>query len=137
MTELIFGLNSNQANPKAAPMIGRSKINDDPYQPCEKEEEVIDKQRYLSAIGLFTYLTTNTRLNIAFATNILARHSQNPTMRHWNGVKHILRYLKGKSDLGLYYQRSNPTEIRGFADSGFRTDPNAEKSQTGYIFLKC
>jgi hypothetical protein len=127
----------DQANPMAAPMIGRSKTNDDPYQPREEEEEVIDKQRYLTAVGSFTYLTTHTRPDIAFATSILARHNQNPTMRHWNGVKHLLRYLKGTSDLGLYYQRSNPTEIRGFADSGFRTDPNAGKSQTGYIFLKC
>ena len=27
--------------------------------------------------------------------------------------------------------------MTGFADSGFRIDPNAGKSQTGYIFLKC
>jgi hypothetical protein len=118
----------DQANSIAAPMIGRSKINNDPYQPREEEEEVLDKQRYLTAVGSFTYLTTHTRSNIAFATNILARYSQNPTMKYWNGVKHLLRYLKGTSDLGLYYQRSNPTGIKGFANSGFRTDLNAEKS---------
>ena len=126
-----------EANPLAAPMIGRSSTDDDPYQPREEEEEVIDKQKYLTAVGSFTYLTTHTRPDIAFATSILARHSQNPTMRHWNGVKHLLRYLKGKSDLGLYYQKTNKPEVIGFADSGFRTDPNAGKSQTGYIFLKC
>lgn len=121
-----------------APMIERNKTNDDAYQPREADEgEVIDKQRYLTAIGLFTYFTTHTRSDIAFATSILARHSQNPTMRHWNGVKHLLRYLKNTSDLGLYYQRCNPHEMRGFAYSGFRTDPNAEKSKTKYIFLKC
>jgi hypothetical protein len=48
----------------------------------------------------------------------------------------LLRYLRGTTDLGLYYQRSNP-KIKDFADSGFRTDPSAGKSQTGYIFLKC
>ena len=60
-----------------------------------------------------------------------------PNNETWNGVKHLLRYLKGTSDLGLYYQKSNSPEIQGFADSGFRTDPNAGKSQTGYVFLKC
>ena len=127
----------DETHPMAAPMINRSKTNDDPHQPREEEEEVIDKQRYLTAVGSFTYFTTHTIINIAFATSILARHSQNPTMRHWNGVKHMLRYLKGMSDLGLYYQRSNPHEIQGFAYLGFRTDPNAGKSQTWYIFLKC
>ena len=83
----------DQANPLAAPMIGRSKTNDDPYQPREEEEEIVDKPKYLTAVGTFTYLTTHTRPDIAFATSILARHSQNPTIRHWNGVKHLLRYL--------------------------------------------
>ena len=80
---------------------------------------------------------THTKPDIAFTTSILARHSQNPTMRHWNEVKQLLRYLRGTSDLGLYYQRTNKHEMTGFADSGFRTDPNARKSQTGYIFHKC
>jgi hypothetical protein len=130
--------NMDQANPLAVPMIGRSKICDDPYQPCdEEEEEVVDKPRYLTAVGALTYLTTHTRPDIAFATSILARHSQNPTLKHWNGIKHLLRYLRGTSDLGLYYHKTDQPEIQGFADSGFRTDVNAGKSQTGYIFLKC
>ena len=48
-----------------------------------------------------------------------------------------MRYLKGTSYLGLYYQKSNQTEMRGFADSEFRTDPTVGKSQTSYIFLQC
>ena len=107
----------NQANPLAAPMIGRSKTNDDPYQPHEEEEEIGDKPKYLTAVGAFTYLTAHTRPNIAFATSILARHSHNPTIIHWNGVKHLLRYLRGTSDLGLYYHKTNHAEIQGFADS--------------------
>ena len=122
----------DQANPLATPMMGRSKTNDDPYQP--REEEVIDKPKYLTAVGALTYLLTHTRLDISFATSILARHSQNPTSRHWNGVKHLLKYLKGTSDLGLYYHKTDQPEIQGFADYGFRTDMNACKSQTGYIF---
>jgi hypothetical protein len=47
-----------------------------------------------------------------------------------------MRYLRGTSDLGLYYKRTNNPEISGFTDSGFRTDMAASKSQIGYIFLK-
>ena len=47
------------------------------------------------------YLTTCARLDIAFFVNLLARYSSDPTRRHWNGIKHILRYLKGTSDTGL------------------------------------
>ena len=48
-----------------------------------------------------------------------------------------MKYLRGTPDLGLFYRKANNSEIQGFAYSGFRTDLNAGKSQTGYIFLKC
>lgn len=31
----------NKANSLSAPIIGRSKTNEDPYHPCEEEEEEI------------------------------------------------------------------------------------------------
>ena len=126
----------DQAHALAAPMIGRSRTSEDPYQPCSEEEEIVDRQRYLTAVGAFTYLMTHTRPDIAFATNILARHSQKPTARHWNGVKHLLRYLRGTEDLGLYYRRGANGDITGYADSGFKTDEVTGKSQTGYVFIK-
>lgn len=92
----------DHANLLAAPMIRLSKINDDPYQPREEEEEeIVNKPKYLTAVGAFTFLTTHTKLGFAFATSILARHGHNPTLRHWNGVKHLLRYLRKASDMGL------------------------------------
>ena len=80
--KLLKNFNMDQSHPLTALMIGRSKTKDDPYHPREEEEEVVDKQRYLTAVGAFTYLTTHTRPDIGFATSILARHSQNPTARH-------------------------------------------------------
>jgi hypothetical protein len=108
--KLLKHFQMNQAYALAAPMIGRSRTTED--------EEIVDMQKYLTAVGAFTYLTTHTRPDIAFATNILARHSQKPTARHWNGVKHLLRCLRGTEDLGLYYRRDTKGEITGYADSG-------------------
>lgn len=71
-------------------MIERSKTHDDPYHPCEKEKEIIDKTKYLTSVGAFTYLITHTRPNIVFVTNILATRSQKPTTRHWNGTKYLM-----------------------------------------------
>ena len=48
------------------------------------------------------YLANCTRPNIAFVVNLLAGHSAAPTKRHWTGVKHILRYVNGTRDLGLF-----------------------------------
>ncbi|OAE32544.1 hypothetical protein AXG93_3918s1020 [Marchantia polymorpha subsp. ruderalis] len=82
--------NMDHANALSAPMIGRSKTDDDPYRPAEAEEEELDKPKYLAAVGALLYLATNTRSDISFDISVLARHSQRPTARHWQGIKHLL-----------------------------------------------
>ena len=61
--------NMDQAHALVAPMIWRSRSDDDPYQPCSEEEEIVDRSKYLTAVGAFTYLTTHKRPDIAFATD--------------------------------------------------------------------
>lgn len=82
------------------------------------------------------YLANHTRPDIAFSVNLLARHSSQPTIRHWNGVKRIFRYLKGSQDRGLFFATNSPDELVGYADAGYLSDPNDAKSQTGYVFLQ-
>ena len=119
-------------------MIGRSKTSDDPYTPCkeEEEEEFHNRTQYLATVGVLLYLSTYTRPDISFAVSVLARHSQKPGVRHLNGVKHLLRYLWGTEDLGLFYTKGGQEEITGYTDAGFRSDEVSGKSQTGYIFIK-
>jgi hypothetical protein len=57
----------------------------DPFRPRQEGEEVLGSEYpYLSAIGSLMYLANNTRSDIAFAVNLLARYSAAPTMRYWN-----------------------------------------------------
>ena len=76
-------------------MIVRSlDINKDPFRPHDNDEELVgSKIPYLSAIGALMYLASNSRLDISFSVNLLARFSSSPTRRHWNGINHIFRYL--------------------------------------------
>ncbi|XP_074283932.1 secreted RxLR effector protein 161-like [Silene latifolia] len=80
------------------------------------------------------YLANNTRPDIAFSVNLLARHSATPTRRHWNGIKYLLRYLQGTQDLGLFYQGRKNATLVGYADAGYLSDPHKAKSQNGYLF---
>lgn len=93
--KLLKTFNMDNANVLSTPMIGRSKTDDDPYRPAEAKEEELDKPKYLAAVGTLLYLATNTRTDISFAVSDLARHSQRPTARHWQGIKHLLRYIRG------------------------------------------
>jgi hypothetical protein len=68
--------------------------------------------------------------------NLLARYSSAPTMRHWQGLKHILRYLSGTRDFGLYYQHNHKdSTLVGYSDAGLMSDPVHRRSQSGYCFM--
>jgi hypothetical protein len=118
-------------------MIVRALEKDtDPFLPHQEREDVLgSKYPYLSAIGALMYLANNTRPDIAFVVNLLARYSVTPTMRPWNEVKHVLRYLQGTPDLGLFYLKNQNLSLIGYVDAGYLNDPHNGKSQTSFIFL--
>ena len=74
------------------------------------------------------YFTNYTRPNIAFSINLLARYNSTPTKRHWNEVKHILRYLYGTSDMGLYYLKESKLQLIGYANARYLLDPHKAQS---------
>ena len=94
-------------------MVVRSlDVKKDPFRPRESDEELLGPEvPYLSAIGALMYLAGHTRPDISFAVNLLARYSSSPTRRHWNGVKHILRYLQGTQDMGLFFSNESKADF--------------------------
>ena len=58
--KLLKTFNMDTANALSAPMIGKSKTEDDPYRPAEDNEEEVDRRQYLAAVGALLYLATNT-----------------------------------------------------------------------------
>jgi hypothetical protein len=105
--KILEKFNMDQAYLARTPMIIHAMEKDkDPFKPREEGEEVLRQEYpYLNVTGAMMYLANNTRPDIAFTVNYLARHNVAPTMHHWNGIKNILRYLAGTIDLGLYFQK--------------------------------
>jgi hypothetical protein len=79
----------DKAYPNKPPMAVRSLDKEkDIFRPREEGEEILGLEYpYLSLIGALMYLANSTRLDIAFAVNLLARYSAAPTKRHWKGGK--------------------------------------------------
>jgi hypothetical protein len=94
----------------------------------EGEEVLGAKYPYLSAIGALMYLANNTRPDIAFTVNCLTRHSATPMMHHWNEIKNILRYFNGTIDHGLFFRRNQESDLIGYADAGYLSDPQNGRS---------
>ena len=80
------------------------------------------------------YLANYTQPDVAFVVNLLARYSSTPTQRHWNGIKHILRYLHATIDLELFYSNGSNPQLVGYANAGYLYDPHKDQLQIGYLF---
>ena len=106
-------------------MVVRSlDVNKDLFRPKEDDEEILGPEvPYLSAISALMYLTNCTRPDIAFLVNVLPRYSFALTRRHWNGIKHVLHYLRGTTDLILFYPHCSNPQLVGYADASYLSDP--------------
>jgi hypothetical protein len=87
-------------------------IEKDQFRPMDDVEEILgSKVSYLSVVGVLMYLANCTRPDIAFALNLLARHSATPTNTIAR-VKNIFRYLQCTKDLCLlFHSQRNLTLI--------------------------
>ena len=137
--KILEKFNMDKSYPSKTPMVVRSlDVEKDQFRPMDNGEEILGPEvPYLSAVGALMYLANCTRPDIAFAVNLLARHSAAPTKRYWTGVKNIFRYLQGTKDLGLFFQfqRNLDIDMIGYADAGYLSDPHNARSQTGFVIL--
>ncbi|XP_074376805.1 secreted RxLR effector protein 161-like [Apium graveolens] len=114
------------------------EVEKDLFHPRKEDEDPLGPEvSYISAIGELMYPANNTRPDIAFAMNLLARFSSDPTKRHWDGIKHILRYLRGTIDVGLFFPNNSKSQLVGYANAKYLSDPHVERSHTCYLFTYC
>ncbi|GJV45164.1 putative ribonuclease H-like domain-containing protein [Tanacetum coccineum] len=100
--------------------------------PLTKDEEAfdVDVHLYRSMIGSLMYLTAS-RPDIMYAVCVCSRFQVTPKTSHLNAVKRIFKYLKGKSNLGLWYPRESPFDLEAFSDSDYGGSNLDRKSTTG------
>ena len=72
--------------------------------------ELVDMTQYRQIIGSLMYLM-NTRLDICFVVNTLSQYLVKPKWVHLIVAKHVMRYLKGMIDLGIYYGRDHDCRL--------------------------
>lgn len=122
----------SDTNPVTIPADPHGELS---VQAHPAEAEALTNAPYREAVGCLMYLSTRTRPDIALAVNRVSRHVEKPTKLHWNAVKRILKYLKGTSDYGLTFRRSNDTYLKAFSDADYAGELESRRSTTGYIVL--
>ena len=70
-----------------------------------KSPKYTSPTEYRELIGKLLYASNTVRGDIAYITNKLARHFQQPDEIHFRYAKHVLRYLILTKHLGLLYKK--------------------------------
>jgi hypothetical protein len=108
------------------------------YSKTQCPETLEEKARmknipYREAVGALMYCAVATRPDISFAVALLSQFLENPGEVHWNGVKHIYKYLLGTKHLKLIFGETK-NSITGYTDADGATQEHRH-AISGYAFL--
>ena len=111
-----------ECNAATTPLEARAQFTN------EEGRSTVNSTVYRSLIGSLRCLT-HTRPDLLFSVGILSRFMKNFTQEHYNGVKCVLRYVKGTEDYILLYKKGDlKGELIGYSDSDFAGDCHDRKS---------
>ena len=134
--ELLVRFGMKECKTRASPLDSHIKL-----ESVVDRTTPIDPKRlkeYREMIGSLTHCMQGTRPDIAFAVSLLSRALVNPSEEHIRHVKHIMRYLRGVTKLGVTY-RSNAEgqfDLHAYTDADFAGGALPDgKSTSGYIFF--
>ena len=94
----------------------------------------MNSTKYRGLIGSLPYLTTS-RPDIHFGVCLCARFQANPKESHLKVAKKILKYLKGTTNVGLWYPCDSNITLSGFSDSDYAVCKLDRKSTSGTCHL--
>jgi hypothetical protein len=119
----------SSCNPCAVPMEPKLKLSK------KGNSSPVDQREFRSLIGSLRYLL-HTRPELTFSVSYLSRFMEKPHVEHMAVVKHLLHYVAGTLDLGLFYPREGGSlRILGYSDSDMSGDADDSKNTSGMIFF--
>ena len=102
----------------------KSNKNNEPFS-CMKT--------YQKAIGSLLFLSLHTRPDISAAVSILSQKVSKPSIKDWEEVKRLIKYLKGTKNFKLVFdQPQNLNHISAFSDADWGSNPSDRKSISGF-----
>jgi hypothetical protein len=116
------------SKPATTPLDPSVKLHNDDGKLYE------DVSQYRRLIGKLLYLT-NTRPDIAYATQQLSQFLNKPTNVHYHAACRVIRYLKNSPGKGLFFPRQCDIQLLGFSDADWAGCIETRRSTSGYCFF--
>ncbi|GAA0184079.1 hypothetical protein LIER_31384 [Lithospermum erythrorhizon] len=79
------------------------------------------------------YAMICTRTDIGYALGVVSRLLSNPERENWEGVKWILKYLKGAANICICY-KGGSAALEAYIDANMAGDVDTKRSTSGYLF---
>lgn len=102
----------------------RKELNTDEFSNMEMVP-------YRQVLGSLLYLSTQTRPEPATAVSMLEKVASGAAPRHWQAMKHVLRYLRGTQNYGLIMERNNGADLHSCSDADWARDLEKRRSRSG------
>ena len=125
VVDILKKFNLESCKEVATPLAQNEKIS---KNDGEKLEEP-----YRSLVCSLLYLTT-TRLDLMFLASLLSRFMSSPSNVHMGVAKRVLKYVRGTTNLGIWYLKTGGVKLDGYADSDWAGSVDDMKSTSGYVF---
>jgi hypothetical protein len=127
--QILSQFQMENCRPISVPLLADHKLE------AETNTKEVDVNFYCTLIVKLLYLSI-TRIDISFAVGLLSRYMSKPQERHLDAALHVLRYLKGTTDHGLYYQFGRSAQVQGFTDADWGMCRDTFRSTGGSVFTR-
>jgi len=131
---ILTQFNLQDAKPVSMPLDPQHKLDTSPCPATPHQLDDMCDVPYREAIGSLMYTALGTCLDIAFAVSHLSQFMQNPGRLHWEAVKRVFCYLKGKKDHILKSCSPGEQGLQGYCDADWASQHHRH-SISGYVFM--
>ena len=135
LEKVLKGFSMENSKPVSIPLVGHFRLLMTQCPQSEADKKEMNFVPYASVIGSLMCAMVCSRPDIAHLVSVLSKFMVNSGREHWNGVKWLLRYVRGSLGIGLKFGSSKEgIGITSYVDSDYTGDLDKRRSTTGYIF---
>jgi Reverse transcriptase (RNA-dependent DNA polymerase)/GAG-pre-integrase domain/Integrase core domain len=121
--------------PRNTPLPAGIILDSNMTPKTDSERRQMNDKPYRAILGSVMWGQLATRPDLSFAVSLLARFQIDPGIDHWNGLMHVIGYIRNTMDYGLTYYRDSDLSPIAYVDADYGGCRDTRRSTSGYVFI--